>query len=479
VQYPTVWITTTGEFASAPRAIYYNPAPTYQHNPIPNDLLPSPSTLSPNVIMFASVFPYLWLNPYTGQGVLNITCPTSRCTWAPFNTLSVCSKCVETPSLLEFGCYMSPNDWMNDTYTYPYSPDTPSGYTETNSCGWFLTTPNGPPILMSGYSTGNSSTNSSFVPQVLMGRTTPLRDIHSRELLYPGRPSLNFPEIQNPIIDFISSGTPDGIQGALNNATPIVHECLFYWCVNTISLDVVNSQVIENVTASTQVPSTFANNPWFDPVTSWYQSEFSLVLPDSQLEGGCANFSVNNVTARATYQALELIIPSSWMQGFQAPDTQQPPDPGQTYVKYQWRIPEEISLQLSNVNATQWLPPGNVTELVTSLAQVMSTALRRTAIGFTTDIPQWIGDAWEEETRVRVRWPWIILPACLLIFSFIFLAITILRSNGNGNIRIWKSSTLAILFNGLGEDVQRHVGSGPNLGEARARARKLTVHLDE
>jgi hypothetical protein len=478
VAYPTVWINTGGT-ASTPRAIYYNPAPSYQHNAIPNDLEPSQRTLAADALMFASVFPYLWLNPYTGQGVLNITCPTSRCTWAPFNTLSVCSKCAETPSLLEFGCFMSPSDWMNDTYTYPYGPDDPSGYTEVNSCGWFLTSPNGPPILMSGYSTGNSTTNSSFIPQVLMGRTTPLRDIYSRNLLYPGRASINFPEIQNPIIDFVASGTPGGIQGALNNATPIVHECALYWCVNTISLAVIDSQVIENITASTQVPSTFSDNPWFDPLSSWYQSEFSLVLPDAQSEGGYANFSVNNVTARTTYQALENMIPSSWMQGFQVLPTQSVPDPGQTYVKFEWRNPSTISLQLSHVNATQWLPPGNVTELVTSLARAMSISLRRTAIGFTTDIPQWIGDAWDEETRVLVQWRWTAFPACLLIFSFLFLATTILHSNKDDKIRIWKSSTLAVLFNGLGEDVQRQVGTGPNMGEARARARQLTVQLDD
>lgn len=39
---------------------------------------------------------------------------------------------------------------------------------------------------------------------------------------------------------------------------------------------------------------------------------FSLVLPDSQVPGGYANFSVNNVTARFTYQALEVhsLLPS-------------------------------------------------------------------------------------------------------------------------------------------------------------------------
>ena len=221
---------------------------------------------------------------------------------------------------------------MNDTNTYPWTPNITNGYTEVNSCGWYLTPPNAPPILMSGYSMGNSTTNSSFVSQVLMGRAVPLRDIFTRQLLYD-TPTLNFPEIINPIIDFVASGTPGYIEGAKNNATPIVHECALYWCVNTISAAVIDSTIIENVTKSVQVPSTFANNPYRDPVSGWYQSEFSIVIPDEQAPGGYANFSVNNVTGRATYQALEDIIPHSWLQGFQVLPTETVPDPDQAYVK--------------------------------------------------------------------------------------------------------------------------------------------------
>lgn len=428
--------------------------------------------------MFDSVVNYAWLNPYSGQAVLNITCPSSRCTWSPFNTLSVCSKCTETPNILDFGCHLAPNDWTNDTYAYPYAPKETGGWVEVNTCGWYLTPPGGSPILMSGYSMGNSTTNSSFVPQVLMGRAVPLRDIFTRQLLYDG-PSLNFPDIQNPIIDFVASGTPGGIEGAKNNATPVVNECVLYWCVNTISAAVINSNVVENITNSVQVPSSFANNPWLSAASSWYQSEFSLVLPDAQVPGGYANFSVNNVTARATYQALEDLVPHSWLQGFQVLPDESTVTPGQAYIKWQWRISNGIFLLLSNLNATQWLPPGNVTHLISSLAESMSVSLRRTAQGFTTNIPQWQGDAWEQENRVHIRWPWIVLPAALLIFSFLFLAVTIMRSEKDDKkIGIWKSSALAVLFNGLGDDVQDYVGTRTNRGHQIAKARQIHVQLD-
>jgi hypothetical protein len=484
VAYPTIWVKTGN--ATIPRATTYNPAPNYQHNALNNDLLPDDFSLTPDNIMFGSVFPYLWLNPYSGQAVANVTCPTSRCTWKPFNTLGVCSKCVETPTLLEFGCDLSPNDWLNNTWTYPYSEANTDGYIEVNSCGWYLRPPNGPPLLMSGYSMGNSTTNSSFIPQVLQGRAIPLRDVFTRENLYDG-PSINFPDIINPIIDFVASGTPGGLQGARNNATPIVHECSVYWCVNTISSAVIDSNVVENITNSVQVPSSFADNPWRDAKSSWYQSEFSLILKDDQAPGGYANFSVNNVTARQTYQSLETIVPHSWLEGFQ-PLPNEPevpagkPTPGQAYVKWQWRIVESIFLQISNVNATQWLPEGgnDVPALIKSLAQSMSVSLRRSAIGFTDDIPQWTGDAWEQETRVHIRWPWIILPASLLIFSFLFLAVTIMKSEKDDKkVGIWKSSALAVLFNGLGDDVQDIVGTRTNLGHARAKAKQLHVQLDE
>jgi hypothetical protein len=76
--------------------------------------------------------------------------------------------------------------------------------------------------------------------------------------------------------------------------------------VNTISAEIVNSNVIENITNSVQVPSTFSDDPWRDANSSWFQSLYTLVLEDDQAEGGYANFSVNNVTARVTYQALEV-----------------------------------------------------------------------------------------------------------------------------------------------------------------------------
>jgi hypothetical protein len=49
---------------------------------------------------------------------------------------------------------------------------------------------------------------------------------------------------------------------------------------------------------------------------------------------------------------------------------------------------------------------------------------------------------------VSVQWPYIILPAWLLLVVFIFLVATIV-ANGKGCVPLWKPSALAPFFHGL------------------------------
>jgi len=73
------------------------------------------------------------------------------------------------------------------------------------------------------------------------------------------------------------------------------------------------------------------------------------------------------------------------------------------------------------------------------------------------------------------------LPAILLLFSLLFLVATVIRSTKDqDNVGIFKTSALAILFNGLGEDVAAQVGSGNNrMGYTREKARDIKVKLDD
>src|ERR1700744_4134220 len=111
------------------------------------------------------------------------------------------------------------------------------------------------------------------------------------------------------------------------------------------------------------------------------------------------------------------MAPSSWLPGFQLLPAESTADPGQAYVKFDWRsVGDGINWQISNINASQWLPSSNVSEMITNMARDISTTLPRSAFCFSTDIPQQLGDSWEQETRAPIPWAWIIMPTSLLFF---------------------------------------------------------------
>lgn len=58
------------------------------------------------------------------------------------------------------------------------------------------------------------------------------------------------------------------------------------------------------------------------------------------------------------------------------------------------------------------------------------------------------GIMFRDEVFVSVQWPWLILPALLVIIGTIFLTVTIVASK-KGNTPLWKSSVLALLYHGL------------------------------
>ena len=107
----------------------------------------------------------------------------------------------------------------------------------------------------------------------------------------------------------------------------------------------------------------------------------------------------------------------------------------------------------------------------------MNQVMRRNTLSATYRHDVAVGLAWKNVVIVRIRWQWITLPAALVIFALVFLATTIWRNSKEKSIGVWKTSALAVLFNGLGDDVQGHVGSTEKQSQVRAQARDLKVHL--
>ena len=80
------------------------------------------------------------------------------------------------------------------------------------------------------------------------------------------------------------------------------------------------------------------------------------------------------------------------------------------------------------------------------------------------------------EVYVQVNWPWVALPATLIVSACVLLIITahIARSQDH---RLWKTSTLPILYHGLDKDLLKDTEEYSTLSKMEATADSTTVGL--
>jgi hypothetical protein len=93
------------------------------------------------------------------------------------------------------------------------------------------------------------------------------------------------------------------------------------------------------------------------------------------------------------------------------------------------------------------------------LARALTVHTRERAASLNPDLGNAHGLAFKTETCIQVRWGWISFPASLVLLTIVFLAATIVKTQKSDHLTRrhgnWKSSSLAILFGGL-EDELRH-----------------------
>ena len=86
------------------------------------------------------------------------------------------------------------------------------------------------------------------------------------------------------------------------------------------------------------------------------------------------------------------------------------------------------------------------------------------------------GDVLVVEPYIHVRWPWLILPVVTLLASSGLLVTSILSSHGRRDM-IWKNSSLALLFHGLGPNgLNQQVNDKTSMESA---ADRMNVQLKE
>lgn len=422
--------------------------------------------LSPSFDMVIQAEPF-----FHGTGSIpriNGDCPTNNCTWSSYNTLSVCSKCEDLSEILQWECATAPADWLSSValsdVTYP----------NLTACGyWFKH--EGTSVLMSGSVMHENGTRGEALSTRIFGLTDP--NPSSRQPIFGG--TIRLAETHNPIVDILIAGTPNDVTGVYANLTPTLTECALHWCVNTIQSSNFSGSYSENITESVQLESHNSSWPWdaFTDETGLphnrYLANFRLGLQSRGPGTPKVIFRVENVTMVTTIMSIEEIVPAY----VTAPNELAGAVSSLRWLNsgaYYLDLPQLIPMPASE---NPWLPPNNVSKHMERLAAAMSVVVRNTqAAG--EDLQQAEALVWKQYTIVKIKWAWISLPLLVLILSLVFLARTVvISSREREEVGIWKTSVIAVLFNGLGDEVQQTVPPNCTMGEARERARELKVKL--
>lgn len=86
------------------------------------------------------------------------------------------------------------------------------------------------------------------------------------------------------------------------------------------------------------------------------------------------------------------------------------------------------------------------------------------------------------DTCTKVRWAWVVFPACLVLLSLVFVALTTTttrrsQSRSKDDIGVWKSSALAMLFKGLDEETRQKYGEPNAKSDAELCAKHVKVSI--
>jgi hypothetical protein len=456
VSFPDRW-TLQDTNSSIARAVRYEPHYPTQFT---NGVL----VVSADVAIQAAADPFFLDNgtqPMAfGNGTradIPLTCPSGNCTWPDYDTLGMCTECVEATQLLDFTCIFTRVDWTSQLNA------TISSYPNATVCGYFLNATSAKPTLMSGYIVDDDGTTTG---EALLMRTLPLVTNGARKPLY-GRGSINFNHIRNPIADVLISSTTNGYD-VYANKTPILHECVLTWCVKTVRSTYFMGTYQE------EVVSTFKNTsqdlfPWSTYVVpgenimmTSYVENITIAAPSTGQNFSSWGWGINNNTMVNAVMVFDRMFPAFASVANAS-----------SGAIFRWRTgaPKEVRTQLLNFNP--WLLPNNITRHMERLGEAVTNVIRSSSSAEYVS-----GQAWDNEVYVEVRWGWLSLPVGLLIISCIFLLATVIKSAAENNqVSIRKNSAIATLLYGLPDHYQKRLAKSNSKGTPRARVKELKVRL--
>ncbi|ENI06971.1 hypothetical protein COCC4DRAFT_133662 [Bipolaris maydis ATCC 48331] len=386
-----------------------------------------------------------------------LSCPSSNCTWPSYDTLGMCSQCVEVSNLLNFTCMETRVDWTSQL------TGNQSTYPTAKVCGYFLNATSEQPILMSGYMLDEQGNKAG---EALMMRTVPLTSYPLRDPLW-GDGSINFKEVRNPIVDALISSTASSAD-VFADKIPILHECVLSWCVKTIQSSYYLGTYKEEVT-NTFINDTKGEYPWATNelpeegiIITDYLENVTIAAPPTDQGFPEYGWGVNNDTMFNVVLVFDRIFPSFTTST----------NYSETPV-FRWRTGNPTIAYAKIPKFNPWLVPNDIPRHLERMTSSLTNVIRSSSSGESV-----YGKAFDTEVYVKVTWAWLSLPLCLLFVSCVFLVSTVIKSaTEKGQVSIRKNSAIATLLYGLPDHFQKRLAKSDSKGTPRTQAKELKVRL--
>lgn len=393
-----------------------------------------------------------------------LSCPTSDCTWEPYQTLGVCSECTDVVHMLEFGCLPTLLDWVSSSTSFVF-PD------NGTMCGWFFNATSERPMLMLGYHVDPYTNKSSG--EILTTRLLPLISNIKRVPLFGG--SINFKHIRTPLANFVVSSTTGGsdqesvVRSVLEHRRPKALECILSWCVKTIESSYHSGTYTENIKDSF-INTTVGPYPWTfiapdsndpeDHAKVQYLQNITIHPHGYEDHNHLSSYGASNQTAFNILTIFDDYLPSIATLANKASNPT---------MKYLTWNENPYSRDFPN---NPWSGPNNVTDHMERFATAMTNIMRQSSNHSA------FGKSFNQEIYIEVRWVWLALPITLLVLTMIFLLGTLIRTSiEKDRVGVWKNSAIATLLYGLPDAIQQRITASQGHGTPRSKAKELNARM--
>ncbi|CAG8423569.1 unnamed protein product [Penicillium salamii] len=452
----------------------------------------SPKELSPEQAKYHATFldavlSGLWSN----QPQNNPTCASANFTWEPFRSVGYCTKCQDVTTLASLkGC-----DNVSFTYDVPFKTNTT--YAQPSDCKISLPQGKSSPHLIT-FARKNITYDDRRVQQMNMTRHV-VWEIHNIARIFDNMhdiyvPNSTFLGIENPLLVFgqaeIEYDFPDTstIMPSLNQS-PRVEECVLSLCSRTYNVSVTNGR-----------PRVEFSSPDFGQ--SWFPGPETVVSDiDTEFDWRFTS-DVNRPDAwkmcwkqwKGDPLIYQHLSSESILYNLPPPDRITGPH-GSGFCYVTTLVPDIQQYIRGNLEyrteiwdgGPYWSEPDGKARDADSdtFERVMRIGLNKMMANLAISLTNWAlhesndtnnGTSYISEVYVKVHWPWVALPAAVIILSSILLLSTALVSRSKSRV-LWKTSTLPILYHGLDDDLLKDTDVCSALSKMETTAEATNVGL--